>query len=171
MRKSLSVLLVAGLVLSACGWRDSRLNPGNWFGRSQPAAAQDGAPVNPLIPSSGATGMFSRPEEVDGSEPIPVVSELVIERTASGAIVRATGEAARLGPYNAWLRAEGGEGTNEDGVIVYSFRITYPRDATPVGTPNARKVVVARSLSRKQLEGVRAIRVVGAQNARESRRN
>lgn len=171
MRKTLSVLLVTSLVLSACGWRDSRLNPGNWFDKSEPVETGTTEPVNPLIPAGGgSTGIFKRPEAQDSSVAIPTITDLAIERTPSGAIIRATGEAARLGAYGAHLRLESDEEAAEAGVLEYSFRVSYPESATPQGTAHARKVVVARSLNKGDLEGVRVIRVVAAQNARESRR-
>ncbi|HBS49553.1 MAG TPA: hypothetical protein DEA05_05430 [Rhodobacteraceae bacterium] len=171
MRNPLSVLLVAGLILSGCGFGESRFNPVNWFGGSEPVEAEAAGEVNPLIPSSGARGMFARPDPVDRSVPVPVVTELAVERIPTGAIVRATGTAARLGPYGAWLRRETSEEeAAAEGVIEFSFRVTYPNKDTPVGTEHARRVVVAESLSTGDLEGVRVIRVLGAQNALESRR-
>lgn len=169
MRITLSVLLVAGLVLSACGWQDSRLNPGNWFGSSQPVSAEAAEEANPLIPAGGGgTSLFARPEAEDTSVAIETITELVIERVPDGAIIRATGEASRLGAYGAFLRSEPVE--EGSGRLEFSFRVAYPRSETPRGTAHARRVVVARALSTDELEEVRVIRVVAGTNARESRR-
>lgn len=170
MRKSLTVLLFACLVVSSCGWRDSRLNPGNWFGSSQPVAAEAPEEVNPLLPKATGAGLFKRPEAVDASVLITQITELEVERIPTGAIVRATGLASRLGAYNVFLRRETPSGAPENGVLEYSFRASYPNNPSPQGTELARRVVVARTLNHKALEGVRVIRVTAAQNARESRR-
>ena len=102
MRKSLILLVVASLVLASCGWRDSRVNPRNWFGRSKEVAAAP-APeqVNPLIPKS--RGVFSKPIRPDTSVPVARVTELRVEQTNSGAIIYASGIAARQGAYGARL--------------------------------------------------------------------
>ena len=51
MRKSISLILIASLITASCGWRDSRVNPRNWFGNSRdvPVEVVD-AEANPLIP-------------------------------------------------------------------------------------------------------------------------
>lgn len=176
MRKSVIILAAAALLLSSCGgWRDSRANPRNWFGSSSPApvASVDasGEPVNTLVPQrSGGNRLFSRPDAVDLSVPVQAVSELIVEQTPAGAIIRATGLAQRQGAYGAVLRPEPASDAADSGVLSYSFRVTYPEDATIVGNERTRTIHAARTLTRKDLEGVSTIRVKGETNMRESRR-
>ena len=171
MHKSLTVLLTAGLILANCGWRDSRVNPGNWFdgGDSVPAEAAAGE-TNPLVPTV-RSGLLSKPKASDKSVPIENIAQLRIERTSSGAIIHATGIGIRQGAHNAFLKPEtGNDLADENGVLSYSFSVLYPEQPTNVGPENTRRVEVARTLTTQQLKGVRVIRVSGVQNAHESRR-
>lgn len=178
MRTSLmtTVLLVSSLSLAACGgWRDSNLNPGNWFGNSRSLPVDDGAPtepteaINPLIPSE-RVGVFKRPEAEDPSVLIANVTELQIDPTPSGAIVRATGIATRQGAYSAELRLTSTEEDAKAGTLSLAFRVIYPEDATPTGTEFSRTVHAAYSLTMDELRSVRTVRVTGRENVRESRR-
>ena len=170
MRISILVLLVSGLALSSCGgWRTSPANPGNWFNGSQPTAA---VPIseekNPLLPQRSKLTL--RAKEPDTSVLITSIKTLNIERTPTGAIVHATGIAARQGAFNVVLKPKNIEEKPEDGVLTYEFRVLYPKDPTTIGTEHTRKIEAARSLSNQTLAKVRTIRVVAEQNARESRR-
>ncbi len=173
MYKTVSVLLVSTLALSACSsWRDSRANPSNWFGSSTstdaPVSTTD---ADALIPDQGnGKGLFSRPDPEDTSIPITVIDELRINATPTGAIVYAAGTANRQGAFNAQLTRVKSEENAKNGVLEYTFRVNYPPYATAQGTPRSRMVSDAITLSRKDLEGVRLVRVVGQQNALESRR-
>ncbi|TNJ40171.1 hypothetical protein [Phaeobacter sp. B1627] len=173
MRITLGALLIGTLVLSSCGgWRESRVNPTNWFGQSRDARVEQTVDenLNPLIPQedeqrANLLGRRDAPE--DRSLPIARIVDLRIERTTVGAIVTAVGEAARNGAYEAHLvPAE----TQEPGRLEYTFRVTYPKSATYSGTAATRTIRAAVSLSNQDLAGVRVIRIVGAENARESRR-
>ncbi|OIQ30216.1 MAG: hypothetical protein BM562_10350 [Alphaproteobacteria bacterium MedPE-SWcel] len=173
MRITLGALLIGTLVLSSCGgWRESRVNPGNWFGQSREARAEPivDESLNPLIPQENkerANLLGRRDEPEDRSLPIAKIMDLRIERTPVGAIVTVVGEAARNGAYDASLvPAE----TQDAGRLEYTFRVTYPKSATYSGTAATRTIRAAVSLSNQDLAGVRVIRVVGAENARESRR-
>ncbi len=170
MIRAVMLLLVASLVLGACGgWSDSRLNPGNWFGRSQAVPTEGTAePANPLIPRGSS--VFRREERPDTHVAITKVTELVIERTNTGAIIRAEGVAAFQGAYEARLRPQTETGDPENGVMTYVFEINYPVNPRPVGNENSRTIVVARSLTNQELAPIRVIRVTAEQNARESRR-
>ena len=174
MHKSLSVLFIAALTLSACGgWRDSRINPSNWFGSSQPAPAQavSADDANALVPQQrGGTGLFSRPQEEDNSVPIAKIDELRIEPTPSGAIVYVSGTALRQGAYNAHLVRQVSEENTKNGVLEYVYRVDYPEYRTRQGPERSRKVSDAINVSRDDLESIRLVRVVGQQNALESRR-
>ncbi len=174
MHKPLCAILLSGLMVSACGFRESRINPFNWFGKSEETVIteRDTGPVNPLLPDTGRrNGMFSRPDAVYQGALIGQVSDLAIERTDDGAIIRVTGLADRQGPHDVRLVPKTADGKpDEKGVLAYEFRVVYPRYSTPVGPERARRVTAAVSLGNRALSKVRVVRVEAAQNARESRR-
>lgn len=170
MRISLAILLVSSLALASCGWRDSRVNPRNWFGKSQAVAVEtEQGAVNPLIPAR-RRGVFARPEPEDLSVPIASVTELSVEPTNTGAIIVATGVAERQGPYEVRLVPDSDDLTPQDGVLSFSFRVLYPRTGSAAGSEFTRTVRDGYSISSADLEGVRAIRVSAAGNALETRR-
>ncbi len=164
MRRSVTVLVLAATLLAGCATvRESRLNPFNWFGRSVPVEAA--GDTNPLIPQRRA---FARPEDVYRGVPIDQITELRVEPMPGGAIVTATGLAARQGPYEVRLVPLGDPDRAD--LRAYSFNVIYPAYRTAVGPARSREVTVATFLSDGELETVRMIRVQGARNARESRR-
>ena len=174
MRKSLTPLFasLASLVLSACGFGASRANPLNWFGRgqSQPIdQAQEN--TNPLIPKK--VGLFQRGRAQDAlykGTPFEQVTSLTIERVPGGAIIRATGLAARQGIYDVQLTPANEDELPVDGVLVYRLEGQRPRKATQIGTKPTREVIAARKVTDQQLSGVRQIRVEGQLNAQVARR-
>ncbi|NVO55391.1 hypothetical protein HW561_06265 [Rhodobacteraceae bacterium B1Z28] len=174
MQKSLSFLFVAALTLSACNsWRDSRVNPSNWFGSSTPApvAATPVDEANALIPKQkSGTGLFARSDAEDTSVPIAKIDELRIDPTPSGAIVYASGTAQRQGAYNAQLVPVASEENEKNGVLEFTFRVNYPKSQTPQGSERTRMVSDAINISSQDLQSIRLVRVVGQQNALESRR-
>lgn len=152
MRLPLVAALTAVMVLTACGAvRDSRLNPFNWFGRSQ-QVQQD------------AFGL-SVPQ--DQRPLVDQVLEMVVEPIPGGAIIRAKGLSPTQGYYNAELVARP---VDENGVLVFDFRIMPPPEQKPVGAQRTREVTAATSLSDRKLEAVSQIVVQGANSARSSRR-
>lgn len=154
MAKRLILTLAALGVLSGCtAISESRLNPFNWFG--------PGEQVETLVPLDAAP--------VDTRPLIDEVTELLVERTPGGAIVRARGLPPTQGYWDGDLVSET-RGEPVDGVLTYEFRIVAPRDPQPVSTRQSREVVVGLFLSDQSLEGVREIRVVAARNTRASRR-
>lgn len=176
MRIFLSLLVVSSLALAGCsGWRDSRANPSNWFGSSEPrrvVKADSTEEVNPLIPER--TGIFDKSPEDESYEGTPVdqVTALSIERTPGGAIVRATGLPLRQQAFDARLVTEGDEGDEPkpvDGVLTFELSAVQSRTA-PQGSERTRRLHVARFVSDQTLAQTRAIRVVGARNERVSRR-
>lgn len=164
--KPIIVLVLATLTLAGC---NTRLNPANWFGRSQevPVSGQDA--VNPLVPQRRG-GIIARPEAVYPGIPIDTVTEVRIERTRSGAIILATGLAARQGPHQVQLTPANIDDEPVDGVLRYSFDIIYPEFNTAVGSEATRRVTAARSISNDTLDKTRTILVTGARNAQEVRR-
>ncbi|KIN72549.1 hypothetical protein [Sulfitobacter guttiformis] len=172
MRISLTVVMVASLGLGACGYvRDSALNPTNWFGRSTSGPVSDAGTQNPLIPTQG--GLFARravEEELYIGKPFDEITDLTVERVSGGAIVRATGLAARQGIYSVQLTPAIEDETPVDGVLTYRLEGVLPNRNTATGTPPSREVTAARKVTEQTLLGVTTIRVEGLKNARTSRR-
>jgi len=168
MRKPLILLLTASLFLTACGWRDARINPLNWFGNSRAVTVETGQKSNPLIPRRSA--LRSRREPVDNSIAIAAVTELRIDRTTTGAILLVTGIANRQGAFSAELRADDSNDDEGNDTLSYTFRVTYPNAPTTVGSEFSRTITVAQSLSNFELRNIRLIRINGVAGAIESRR-
>lgn len=157
-RGAQAAMLAAALALAACGgFRDSRLNPRNWFKRSAPETVT---------------------AEVPPGDPRPLVdqvTQLTITPMPGGAIVTATGLPPTQGWWEADLVAEdttpepGPDGTIElpdPGVVTYRFLIHEPPGPRRTSTPQSRQVTAGAFLSDIRLEGVRKIVVLGAQSSR-----
>ncbi len=176
MRLLTTTLLVSTLTLSACGVvRDSRLNPFNWFGRSQSETVQRDprAETNPLIPVNDRGGLFSSVRdqvEVYTGRPVDQISDLVIERVPGGAIVRATGISSYDGPYGVRLTPTTEDSEPVDGVLTYRLEAEQPRDARRTTTQAVRTVTAAVRLSDQELAQIRVIRVEGERNAQSTSR-
>lgn len=150
MVRALAALVLIAALASCGSMRESRLNPFNWFGRSQAAARVE-------VPG--------QPEDLRGL--VGEVLSMSVEPLPTGALVRATGLSPRQGYWDAALVAQP---VTEDGRLVLDFRIFPPIEPTDVNTPRSRQVTAAIHLSRVTLENVREIVVQGATNARASRR-
>jgi hypothetical protein len=150
MRLMPAAALTALLLTTACsGFGQSKLNPLNWFKRGTPEGI----------------ALLQRPE--DNRALVAQVTVLKVEPYPGGAIVRATGVPQSQGWWEAELvKVE----TEEEGTILYEFRIFPPVEPRPAGTPFSRQVTVAESLSAIALDGVRKIVVQGASNALSSKR-
>ncbi len=152
MKAPVFTLVVCALVLTACG--ESRLNPFNWFGREE-AAPRSEAP--------------DRPDVLDRTGLVQQVTDLRIDRTPGGAIIRATGLPPTQGYWGAGLEPVADE-RPVDGVLTYRFRIEAPIGRELAGNRQSREVIVARAVSDAVLEGVRVVRVMGAANDLSRRR-
>ena len=153
MRLPVTALLIAALSLGGCGKiRDSRINPFNWFGRSQ---------------ASQAVAVAAAP--VDGRLLVDQVIDMEVARQPGGAIVRATGLPPTQGWWDAALVAENG-GQPVDGVLSYRFVVFQPVGQARVSTARSRELTAAVYVSDIKLEDVRKIVVLGAQNSRSSGR-
>jgi hypothetical protein len=145
------LLVTLCVALAGCGGlRQSKLNPFNWFGKSE------------------ARELIVLPEQ--GEDPRPLVADVLsmtVEPMPGGAIVRARG----LTPTQGWWKAELVPLPLDDkGVLVYEFRLIPPLEKTDVNTPRSREVDVAIFISDFKLDAVREIVVQGANNARTARR-
>lgn len=150
-----ALLTASLLALTACGGSAS-LNPFTWF-------SSNGVEEVALIPEGGFL------EDRDGRELVAEVIELEVLRAQGGAIIRAKGLPPRLGYWDAELVPENFERA-ENGVLTYMFRIAEPRYRTQTGRPQQREVYVGHFVSDIKLQGVRTIRVVGANTSRSARR-
>ena len=148
--RQIALVSLCLLLIGCGGFRDSRLNPFNWFGRSEPretivlpAAAEDKRPL------------------------VEAVLTMAVEPIPGGAIIRATGQT----PTQGWWKADlVPQPLTEDGVLVFEFRLLPPITNTDVNTPQSREVTVGLYMSDIKLEAVREIVVQGATNARTARR-
>jgi hypothetical protein len=167
-KKLIFAILIATTGLSACS---TRLNPFNWFGRSQEVAVPAGEQkeVNPLIPVSSETSIFRRPDAEYAGTPVLQINEMAVERIPGGAIIRAAGVAKVQGAHDVVLKARDG-GIPEKGVLTFDFlAVQHPR-APQGGSEASRLLTGAIQMTDQQLEGVRTIQVVGESNARQARR-
>lgn len=173
MRTVLTVLLISSVALAGCSrLKDSRINPGNWFGKSKSTQVaqpqgQTKAEPNPLIPQR--TNVF-RPDktEVYLGTPVDQVTDLSVERTTSGAIVRVTAVSLQQGAFDVRLTTTT-DGEPVDGVLTYRLMAVQPTD-TAQGSPRQRTLHAARYVSNNVLERTRTIRVIGARNERSTTR-
>lgn len=169
MRTFVAVLVISSIVLSGCSrLRDSRLNPGNWFGgsKSQPVATSTTS-ANPLIPERTTLRRRDRREIYNGT-PVDQITKLEVERTAAGAIVRVTAISLQQGAYDVRLISDT-EGDPVDGVLTFRLLALQPTDQ-PQGQPRQRTLHAARFVSNNTLSTTRTIRVVGARNERVTKR-
>jgi hypothetical protein len=148
-RRLFAISLVAAV--AGCGrLGQSKFNPFNWFKKSEPRETI-------VLPEKGA----------DRRPLVAAVLSMTVEPMPGGAIVRARGE----NPTQGWWEAElVPQPVDENGTLVYEFRILPPIARTDVNTPQSRQVDVAIYISDYKLEAVREIVVQGASNARSARR-
>lgn len=157
------ILLGFAIVLTLAGCArisDSRLNPFNWFGDSREAAAADPAERRPLVPEG------RRVVVTDARPLVTQVTALTVDRTAAGAVVRATGLAPTQGFFNAQLVNAG----VANGVLTLDFRAQAPTGFEAVGTARSRQITAAYVIGSNDLAGIRTVRVQAAENARTSGR-
>ena len=170
MRRIAILLVVSSMVLSACsGWRDSRANPTNWFGksRSAPAPVATAENPNPLIPERVGIFRQDKREQYDGTL-LREVTDVVIERTNSGGIVRVTGMSSLQGAFDVRLTSEN-DGEPVDGVLTFSLKAIQPENQG-VGTTSGRTVRVGRFVSNQVLARTDSIRIVAEGNVRTTKR-
>lgn len=153
MRRRVLLGLGVAAVVAGCGRiRESRLNPFNWFGgaRRRERVAAEGTPA-----------------AQDQRLLVAEVVSLSVDPYSAGAIIRAKG----IPPSQGWWDAElVARPIDENGVLVYDFRVFPPLIDTPAGTPRSREITVGTSISAVKLDQVNEIVVQGAGNALSSRR-
>jgi hypothetical protein len=130
--------------------RESRLNPFNWFGRSEPAEL-----------------LTAAPDQVDPRALVADVTELTIEPYTGGAIIRATGVMASQGWWNVELvEVEGDDPTH----LTLDFRLLPPLSPTAVGNQRSREVTAALTVTPRRLEEITRVTVSAERSARTTRR-
>ncbi len=151
MRLFRATVLVSLIALSACaGIRKSKVNPFNWFQRSQ----QTTSVALPAAPT-------------DERMLVDSVLDMKVEQFHGGAIVRAVGLPPTQGYWDAELVPQP---RDDSGKLVLEFRIFPPVAAADVVNQPSREVTVGLRLSNIKLDGITEIVVQGAKNARVSRR-
>lgn len=151
MTRPILALIALSLVLAGCsGVRQSRMNPLNWFGSST-----EESQLGPMR------------LETDNRALVPSVTALSMERTSSGALVRAEAQMPGQGWWDAQLIAEN-QGRPVDGVLTYRFVAAAPRAGVAGGRPQT--LVVAAPVSEYLLEEITTVVVQGATNSRSTRR-
>ena len=161
MKTPLAVLMIATLVLAGCGgFRDSRVNPRNWFGESRSEARSGAQARGELGPTTA---------RIDNRPLVPQVSAMSIERTSSGAIVRAEAVMPSAGWWDPQLVAEN-SGRAVGGVLTFRFVAAAPVNPVAVPNPAARTISAVVALTQAQLDTTSEVVVVGAENTRRARR-
>lgn len=151
MRLFRTTVLVSLIALSACaGIRKSKINPFNWFGRSQETAQV-------AIPA----------EAEDQRLLVDTVLDMKVEQFHGGAIVHAMGLPPTQGYWDAELVPLP---RDDSGKLVLEFRIFPPITKAGVVNQQSREVSVGLRLSNIKLDGITQIVVQGANNARASNR-
>ncbi|WP_128253842.1 hypothetical protein [Falsirhodobacter deserti] len=146
MNRPLFAILIAATALAGC----SRLNPGTWL---------SGGADSPR-----PQGVAEKASAVQDTRPLVAqVTALEVDRTASGAIVRATA----LPPTQGWFRPALVNPRMEDGTLTFDFVAEAPTAEQPVGTPATREIIAAAALNGEQ--AAQRIVVRGATNAISSR--
>jgi hypothetical protein len=145
------VVLGLAVALAGCGGlRESRLNPFNWFRKSEPRETI-------VLPDA----------KEDGRGLAEVVLDMKVEPIPGGAIVRARGQMPVQGYWQAELVPQP---LTEGGSLVYEFRVFPPVGQTDANSAQSRQVDVAIFISDVKLQNVTEIVVQGATNARASLR-
>ena len=154
MKTQLILILAVTTALTGCATvRESRINPMNWFDSSREEAR----------PDLGETGAVE-----DNRPLVPSVTSLTIERTSSGAIVRAEAVMPSVGWWDAQLVAEN-FGRPQDGTLTFRFVAAAP--VQPIaGSETARTISAVYPLTQAQLDTTSDVVVVGEANSRRARR-
>lgn len=157
MTKPLLAALALTLTVSACGAvRESRFNPFNWFGGAT---------------SAPATAAPERLVAADRRELAAALTDLTLEPTPDGAILRVTALPPTQGYWDAVLvPLETSSQIEETGKVTFEYRYRKPLQAMATSTPAARQIVAAAFISKRRLAMIKEIQVNGATNSLTSRR-
>lgn len=168
MKKTIGLLLIATLTLSACGRvRDSAINPFNWFGGSE-TVETTAEEVNPLIPQERES-LLRRPEAEYAGTLVADLTTLKVERVAGGAIIRVKGIASTQGAFDVRMEPENEDQEPVNGVLTYTLLAVQPPGFRQ-GPAQSREITAAVFRTDQELANVRTIRIVGANKTLQSRR-
>ena len=150
--------LVIGLLftISACSGGGSSLSSLNPFNLFRGSGNQERTAPRSLAPRRGY-GIAT-----DTRPPVDQITTLRIEKTATGAIVRATALNPQQGYFNASLVPAA---TQSPGEINLQFRASPPRRQNPVGAVHLREITAGLVLSAEQLRNIRRITVTASRNS------
>ncbi|WP_417727236.1 hypothetical protein [Roseovarius sp.] len=172
MQRRVFLSLAAVSVLAGCGgYRQSRANPRNWFGRSRSrrrTAEPKPENTNPLIPEREDTIFRRNREKVYEGTPVDQVTRVVVERTSDGGIIRVDGLSLRQGAFDVRLISDT-ESEPVNGVLEYKL-MAVQTENQPQGSERARTVMAAVFVSSQKLARTDVIRVIGARNEQVTRR-
>jgi hypothetical protein len=155
------IVLAGALALSGCNWfRNSSVNPFNWFQSSEPTNEEIDAAVA-LAEREAAL--------MDGRQLIPQVISLDVMPTQYGAVVTAVG----LPPTQGWWAADlipENDGFPVEGVVTFRFVVAPAPPGKRVSTQQSRELSAGAFLPRQRLPEIREIVVLGQEGSRSSRR-
>lgn len=172
MRRRVFLSLAAASALTGCGgFRQSRVNPRNWFGRStsRKVANTDPENTNPLIPKREDRILFRKRDKAYDGTPVDQITRMVIERTDGGAIIRVVGLPLRQGAYDVRLIPDDVNAKPVNGALSFAL-MAVQSDTMPQGSERVRQVQAGVFVSNQTLETAEVIRVRGARNEQVSRR-
>lgn len=153
MTRLIAAVTLLAFLASCGGWRDSRVNPRNWFGRDR----------------EERIAVVDTEVQTDSRPLVAEVLTLKVDRIPGGAIIHAMGLPPTQGYWDAELVPLSGE-LPDKGMLTYEFRVQQPPQPWPQGTQPSREVLVGHFVSDQRLEGVRRITVVGQANRRTTNR-
>lgn len=163
MKAPLTTVVVLSLALGAGCSRisESRFNPLNWFGSSQPAATT-------LAPEGG----YAQTDDL--RVPAAQITAMTLHRVSGGAMLMVTGVAPTQGWWDAELVPVDMGERPVSGVLAYRLLMAEPTpgsaDAARTGAPATREITVSRFISDVKLADVRKLVVEGANGARSMSR-
>ena len=148
IKRPFLAMLAVTLTLTACGRvAESRLNPFNWFGR-------DSVETAAAAPQDASS---------DGRLLVDQITELAVDPTPEGAIIRAVGLPQTQGFWDAELVRVNGA---DPSVVVYEFRVLPPVARRAVSSTQSREIIAGAALTNRELARVRAIVVRGKSSQR-----
>ena len=154
--RQVSLFMICIILAGCSGFGDSRLNPANWFGQAESEEADTYAePTDPAL--------------LDERPLIAQVTEVQLDKTLGGAILRVVGIAPTQGFFGAELVPLFAE-RPVNGELVYFFRVEAPEQPMPQGAPRSRQISVARFIPDGVLSSARQVVVRGQLNQMRSRR-
>jgi hypothetical protein len=166
MRRQVILSVLTLSLLGGCARLGaSKLNPLNWFGPSEEVALTETGQKITVLPTLAPKNGYA--DFQDTRPLVPTLTDVAIVKSASGAIVTATGRVPSLGYFDAELvRID----TGTPSELVLDFRLRTPQTVTVIGTEAQRNITVARSISAQDLANIRTITVRSASGARVVRR-